>query len=165
METLATQANTWCISQIATIVDDGERRSKSRLDQWQSSKIEHDYRKSGSVLAAHLSVCCLWKICLFAAGTSHPTPITDSVFWVHVCTIDPCIYQFQTTYHICIETESICRLLFFVSVEGASFHGDNMVQCVTTAVVMRRGHSILFQERGDTFITGGFASRLMDTSV
>ena len=28
-----------------------------------------------------------------------------------------------------------------------------MVQCVTTAVVMRRGHSILFQERGDTFIT------------
>lgn len=54
---------------------------------------------------------------------------------------------------------------FFVSVEGASFHGDNMVQCVTTAVVMRRGHSILFQERGDTFITGGFASRLMDTSV
>ena len=52
-----------------------------------------------------------------------------------------------------VSKQSICRLLFFVSVEGASFHGDNMVQCVTTAVVMRRGHSILFQERGDTFIT------------
>lgn len=98
--------DTWCIRQIVTTVTTARGDKKADLTNGRAAKLN---MTTGSRVQSlpRTSRCVAFEKSAYLQREPPTPPPSLILSSEYVSTIDPCIYQFQTTYHICIETESI----------------------------------------------------------